>query len=277
VTPNEAMRIASGTDPGMVREHNEDSIGTWAELGLVVLADGMGGYNAGEVASGMATSSVAAGIAQTWTAEELGKLNRADAISLSQVLLAEQVRNTNAAIYAAAESNPECEGMGTTLVACLFHLDFVTVAHVGDSRLYCLRDGSLRQVTDDHSLLQEQIAAGLLTKETAHLSNNKNFVTRAVGVAPEEEAEIHTYEMQSGDLYLLCSDGLHGMVSDEDIQMTLLALGANLDLAARQLIQAANDAGGRDNVSVILVRIGDAPVAAAAGGADPDFDELTWD
>jgi serine/threonine protein phosphatase PrpC len=251
----DALKMTSLSDPGMVRDLNEDRIELRPEIGVVVLADGMGGYNAGEVASAMAVSLVAAGMAQHWSAESWQALDRKAAISLSQKLLQNQVKEANAAIFAAAQNNPDCQGMGTTLVAGLFHDDFITVAHAGDSRLYRLRGDELQQITRDHSLLQEQIDSGMIRKEDAHLSNNRNFVTRAVGVDAQVEAEIHTYDVQVGDLYLICTDGLFGMVGDEEIQMTLGALKANLALAAQQLVSAANDAGGSDNVSVILVRV----------------------
>jgi protein phosphatase len=145
--------------------------------------------------------------------------------------------------------------MGTTLVACVFYDNFLTVGHIGDSRLYRMRSDILEQVTRDHSLLQEQIDSGLITKEDARSSHNKNLVTRAVGIDPEVEAEIHSYDVQKDDIFLLCSDGLNDMIEDDEIQMTLIALRSNLELTAQQLVQAANDAGGRDNVSVMLVKI----------------------
>jgi protein phosphatase len=145
--------------------------------------------------------------------------------------------------------------MGTTLVVALWHDNKMAVGHIGDSRLYRWRGGTLEQVTRDHSLLQEQIDSGMITKEQARHSQNKNLVTRAVGIDPEVETEVHTYPVQPGDVYLLCSDGLSDMVSDEDIQTTLTSLHSNLPLAAEQLVQQANDNGGRDNVSVILVRV----------------------
>ncbi|HXA46791.1 MAG TPA: protein phosphatase 2C domain-containing protein, partial [Burkholderiaceae bacterium] len=197
----------------------------------------------------------AAGMAQHWNPENLASLDRDAAVSMSQTLLQNQVKGANAAIFAAAQNNADCQGMGTTLVAALFYDDFMTVAHAGDSRLYRLRGDEFQQITRDHSLLQEQIDSGMIRKEDAHLSNNRNFVTRAVGVDAQVEAEIHTYDVQVGDLYLICTDGLFGLVADEEIHMTLGALKANLSLAAQQLISAANDAGGNDNVSVILVRV----------------------
>ena len=255
VALTDVLQIVSLTDPGKVRGHNEDCVESRPELGIVVLADGMGGYNAGEVASGMATSAISAGIAGTWTRDSLKGLDRDAAMALSQTVVQEQTSKANAAIYNAAQKDPHCAGMGTTLVVCLFYDNFLTVGHVGDSRLYRMRKDVLEQVTRDHSLLQEQIDSGLITKEDARSSHNKNLVTRAVGIDPEVEAEVHSYDVLPDDIFLLCSDGLNDMIEDEEIQMTLIALQSNLELSAQQLVQAANDAGGRDNVSVILVRI----------------------
>jgi protein phosphatase len=145
--------------------------------------------------------------------------------------------------------------MGTTLVIGIFQGDTLTVAHIGDSRAYRLRDNELIQITRDHSWLEEKIASGLLTREQAQLSRNKNLVTRAVGIDAQVTAEIHDFKVMTGDVYLFCSDGLTDMVSDKEIGMTLNALSANLNLCALQLIQLANDNGGRDNVSVILVKV----------------------
>ncbi|MCY7386923.1 MAG: Stp1/IreP family PP2C-type Ser/Thr phosphatase [Burkholderiales bacterium] len=251
----DVLQIVSLTDPGRVRGHNEDCVESRPELGVVVLADGMGGYNAGEVASGMATSSISAGLADVWTPDALKGLDRAAAMTLSQTVVQQQAAKANAAIYAAAQKDPHCAGMGTTLVACLFYDNFLTVGHIGDSRLYRMRNDVLEQITRDHSLLQEQIDSGLISKEDARSSHNKNLVTRAVGIDPEVEAEVHSYDVQADDIFLLCSDGLNDMIEDEEIQMTLIALRSNLELTAQQLVQAANDAGGRDNVSVMLVRV----------------------
>jgi len=250
-----ALQIVSVTDPGRIRGHNEDCVESRPEMGVVVLADGMGGYNAGEVASGMATSLIAAGLANGWTRAALKKLDREQASAFSQQLLQAEVSKANSAIFEAAQKDPQCAGMGTTLVACLFYDNFLTVGHIGDSRLYRMRNDALEQVTRDHSLLQEQIDSGLITKEDARSSHNKNLVTRALGIDPEVETETHSYEVLEGDIYLLCSDGLNDMIEDEEIQMTLIALRSNLDLTAQQLVQAANDAGGRDNISVMLIKV----------------------
>ena len=245
----DAFQIVCLSDTGQVREHNEDSVDAAAEWGLVVLADGMGGYNAGEVASEMTTSAIVAGVAQYWLPD--GPPDHAGALAL----LREQIRLANCAVYDRAQTDEACEGMGTTVVACLFHDNTVSVGHLGDSRLYRLRNDVLEQITIDHSVLQEQIEAGMLTKAEARLSLHKNLVTRALGIEPEEQGEMHQYAVEVGDLYLLCSDGLNDMLEDEEIQLTLSLLQVNLDVCAKQLIQAANDAGGLDNVSVILVRI----------------------
>lgn len=245
----DALQIVCLSDTGQVREHNEDSVDAAAEWGLVVLADGMGGYNAGEVASEMTTSSIVAGVVQHWQADCPPDHEGALAV------LAEQIRLANCAVYDRALNDEACEGMGTTVVACLFHDDTVSVGHLGDSRLYRLRNHELEQITRDHSVLQEQIEAGLLTKAEARLSLHKNLVTRALGIESYEQGEMHQYAVETDDVYLLCSDGLNDMLEDEEIQEILNQLHVNLDVCAKQLIQSANEAGGLDNVSVILVRV----------------------
>jgi len=252
---SQALEIVSHTDPGMVRSHNEDSVASIAEKGLVVLADGMGGYNAGEVASGMATTVLTTELRQLLEDHAPHEIDPKSGTKAAQKMLQEQVAKANTSIYQAAQSQPQYAGMGTTLVVALFYDNKMMVAHIGDSRLYRMRGDEFSQVTKDHSLLQEQIDAGLLTKEQARHSSNKNLVTRALGIDPTVQTEIHEYDTSPGDLYMLCSDGLSDMVSDDDIGMALQALGANLELAAQQLVQMANDNGGRDNVSVILVKI----------------------
>ena len=239
----------------MVRSHNEDSVVFDASSGLVVLADGMGGYNAGEVASGIAVSVLSTEIKhhlQSVAPEEKDAFSGED---VGVVLLRDNVQKANSSIFYAAESQPQYSGMGTTIVAGLFYDNRVAVAHVGDSRLYRLRGETFETITRDHSLLQEQIDSGIISKEDARTSKNKNLVTRAVGIDAEVEPEVHVHEVQVGDIYLFCSDGLNDMVVDEEIGSTLQMLKANLPLAANELIQQANDNGGRDNVSVILVKV----------------------
>ena len=251
----QALNAASLTDPGRVRDHNEDCIESRPDIGLFVLADGMGGYNAGEVASGMATSLISDGLEEAWNPRDVARMGRDESKRLSERLITEQIARANNAIYTTSQNNPECAGMGTTLVVTLFYDNFLTVAHIGDSRLYRLRGESMEQVTRDHSLLQEQLDSGLITPEEAKLSQNKNLVTRALGIDPTVEPEIHVYETQPDDTYLLCSDGLSDMVEDEEIRLTLITLKSNPNLTVQQLVQAANDNGGRDNISAMLIRI----------------------
>ena len=252
---SEALEIVVKTDSGRVRGHNEDAVFANPNLGIVILADGMGGYNAGEVASGMATTVLASELESAFATTPPHALDRGSGKSYAHACLRDKIASTNLAIHAASESQMQLAGMGTTLVAALFHDNQVTVAHVGDSRLYRLRGDELSVVTRDHSLLQEQIDSGLISREDARYSQNRNLVTRALGVDPAVEAEINDYPVLPGDIYLLCSDGLNDMVEDEEIQLTLQTLSANLELAATQLIEMANDNGGRDNVSVILVKV----------------------
>lgn len=248
------LEIVTRTDAGKVRSNNEDSVLANAACGIVVLADGMGGYNAGEVASGMATSMLGKWLENSAAKREVGA-TLAAALSSTHVALDIGVTETNRAIFSAAQSQAQYAGMGTTLVIGVFQGNQLTVAHIGDSRAYRWRDNEFIQITRDHSWLEEKIASGLLTREQAQLSRNKNLVTRAVGIDAQVSAEIHDFEVMSEDVYLFCSDGLNDMVSDKEIGMTLNALSANLDLCASQLIQSANDNGGCDNVSVILVKV----------------------
>lgn len=251
----EALEVFSQTHPGMVRSHNEDSVACDPACGLVVLADGMGGYNAGEVASGIAVSVVVTEVSHRLQNASPVERGERDGEDLGVSLLRGNIQKANASIFNAAQSQPQYAGMGTTIVSGLFYDNRVVVGHVGDSRMYRLRGEVLETITKDHSLLQEQIDSGMISIEDARLSKNKNLVTRAVGIDADLEPEIHVHDVMVGDIYLLCSDGLNDMVEDDDIQSTIYALQSNLPLAADQLIQMANDNGDRDNVSVILVKI----------------------
>jgi protein phosphatase len=242
------------TDTGRVREHNEDSIATDADLGLVVLADGMGGYNAGEVASGIAVKTIMNLVREGIEREDLERPDAATGLSRAAIILRDAIHRANKIIFQTARTQAECEGMGTTVVAALFHDNRVSVAHVGDSRMYRLRSSQLSQVTLDHSLLQELVDRGFYSPEEAQRAANKNYVTRALGVEPQVEVEIKDIPVIKGDVYVLCSDGLSDMVQDEDIRLTINTFGANLEAVAKQLIQLANENGGRDNVSVLLAQ-----------------------
>jgi len=203
----------------------------------------------------MATMFLSTELEAAFTAKPPYELDKTSGLPYANRCVLDKVALANSAIYKTAESQPQYTGMGTTLVMALFYDNQMTVAHIGDSRLYRLRGEEFGAITRDHSLLQEQIDSGMISVEEARFSQNKNLVTRALGVDPEVEAEMHDFTVQLGDIYLLCSDGLNDMVEDEEIRMTLQMLAANLELAATQLIQMANDNGGRDNVSVILVKV----------------------
>lgn len=250
-----ALEIVSQTNPGMVRSHNEDSVSFDASIGLVVLADGMGGYNAGEVASGIAVSVLSSEVKHLLDSVSPEDRDVKSGDEVGVAVLRENVKKANLSIFNAAQSQPQYAGMGTTIVAGLFYDDRLAVVHVGDSRLYRLRGEEFVSITRDHSLLQEQIDSGVISKELARVSKNKNLVTRAVGVEEEVTPELHVYDVEVGDIYLFCSDGLNDMVEDEDIGAAIQMLQGNLSLAAMQLIEQANDNGGRDNISVILVKV----------------------
>jgi serine/threonine protein phosphatase PrpC len=250
------FEFASASDTGRSRTNNEDSVVVDEDAALAVLADGMGGYNAGEVASGMATSFIKAELGR-WLCEASEQATDTDVRRAMDIC----VDNANRAIFNAANSNPQYAGMGTTLVVAVFRESRLLLGHVGDSRAYRWRDGLLEQITRDHSLLQEQLDAGLITPEQAAVSNNKNLVTRAVGVEDTVLLETHLHHTLPGDLILMCSDGLSDMVDDGHIA-TLLRENDSLPGAVEALVQAANDAGGRDNISVVLVHAhGEAPAA----------------
>ncbi len=239
-------QFCAKTDPGRARENNEDSVVFDAATHTMVLADGMGGYNAGEIASGMATAFINSELSR-WLAEA------GDGASGKEVRRAMEicVGNANLSIYNAANSNTQYAGMGTTLVVGVFRGDSLLIGHIGDSRCYRLRNGVLEQITKDHSLLQEQIDAGLITLAQAANSSIKNLVTRALGVEGQVVLEVNEHIVQPGDLYLMCSDGLSDMVDDVTIAK-IVTTEAELPHIADELISAANANGGRDNISVLI-------------------------
>lgn len=251
------------TDTGKVRDHNEDAIGSNVQSGLLVLADGMGGYNAGEVASGIAVKTVVDLVSEACGREDRADVEPETGFMRQTIVLRDAITRANKIIYQTAQTQPQCEGMGTTLVACLFFDDRISIAHVGDSRLYRLRGSRFEQLTLDHSLLQELVDRGFYSQEEAQRSTNRNYVTRALGVEPNVEVELQEVAVAKGDYYLLCSDGLPDMVEDEDIHLTISTFSSNLDTIGQQLIKLTNDNGGRDNVSVILVQVLDAFPAQA--------------
>lgn len=245
----------SQTDTGRVRSNNEDAIAVDDSCGVAVLADGMGGYAAGEVASGMACDFIRSELGR-WLREASSNASDGDVKRAMDIC----VDNANRAIFGAANSNPTYAGMGTTLVLAVFRSGRLLLGHIGDSRAYRWRAGQLQQITKDHSLLQEQIDAGILTPEQAQYAANKNLVTRALGVEDLVLMETHLHDIQPDDVYLMCSDGLSDMLRDQQIA-DVMAAHTSLPEMGEALVAAANDAGGRDNIAVVLVR--------AQGAADP--------
>ena len=279
------LEIVSQTDVGQVRDHNEDFLRFDDSAGVAVLADGMGGMNAGEVASSMTVlllmdllvafgqgdETLVAELAEPDVTarnvkvpemkaprlpEEQGPVHPRTALRPLPVRIVQHaIEKANQSVFHVSETQPQCQGMGTTVVVSLFYDNKMAVGHLGDSRVYRFRDQRLEQVTQDHSLVQELLDKGLVTPAEARVSSKKNVVTRALRVARKVLVEVHEHETRPGDVYLLCSDGLTDLVTDEDIEVSLQELGGNLALATSHLINLANASGGKDNISVILVRV----------------------
>jgi serine/threonine protein phosphatase PrpC len=243
------LRVAEqyvGTDTGRQRRANEDSM--LARSPLFVVADGMGGAQAGEVASRLAIESFQHGLDDTTDAESS---------------LAAYARAANVSIHELSQANAEHAGMGTTLTAVYVGAEEVAIAHVGDSRAYCLRDGELLRLTDDHSLVDELIRQGKLTPEEAVEHPQRSVITRALGPEPEVEIDTRSYRARGGDVYLLCSDGLTTMVPDALLAQIMLA-HQRLHDTGEALIAAANEAGGRDNITVLLLRVEEVELATSS-------------
>lgn len=250
-----SLEIVNQSDVGRRRPHNEDSTLSDPDYGLVILADGMGGYKAGEVASAIAATTIHHEIVAGLKRVRPGQVNKSDGLHAESGVVRNAIIAANSKIYSTAQKEADCHGMGTTVVVCLFHNSSVTVAHVGDSRIYRLRAGQLSQVTKDHSLIQELIDRGLFSPEDAARNAPKNLVTRALGIEADVRVDVAEEKVECGDLYLLCSDGLNDMVDDEEIRLTLSKYSGNLVRAAEELIREANANGGKDNTSIILVRV----------------------
>jgi len=250
-----ALEIVNISDVGRKRPHNEDSTVSDSHNGLVVLADGMGGYNAGEVASAIAVMTVLHDVIASLKNANPVQPRLEPGISRESSLIKNAITHANTNIYTMARTETHCQGMGTTIVAGLIYGDKISIAYVGDSRLYRLRADNFQQITKDHSLIQELIDRGLYTPEEAVANTPKNLVTRALGLSDKVKVDVIEEQVMPGDIYLLCSDGLNDMVNDEEIHLTLSKYSANLVQAANDLVQLANNNGGKDNISVVLVRI----------------------
>ena len=239
------------TDTGRQRRGNEDCV--LARPPVFVVADGMGGAQAGEVAAGIAVEAFAQGLTGSGTVEQQ---------------LTSRAREANRRIFEIASTQRERAGMGTTLTAAYLDDSQLAIAHVGDSRAYLFRDGSLTRLTQDHSLVDELVRRGKLTEEEAAEHPQRSIITRALGPEPDVDVDTWTYPVRAGDLLLLCSDGLTSMISEERVG-DILARSQGLDDAAQALINEANQAGGRDNITVVLVRLEDVSSGADGTGDQP--------
>jgi protein phosphatase len=251
------------TDRGRLRPHNEDSLLVEAERGLFAVADGMGGHAAGEVASHLAIEAVRASLAETAhpDGDIPGRLR--DAIEEANRRIAEQI-----------EQQPECRGMGTTLVVAVSEGERCWIAHIGDSRAYLIRGERITQLTADHSFVNELVRLGMLSREQAARDPRRNVVTRALGSGAMVVPEIHEYRVEAGDTLLLCSDGLNTMLADERILAVVQEAGGPLEEVCAGLIAAANAAGGEDNISVVAIRWqGDGEAGNGGGPPTPPVAE----
>lgn len=247
------LTMAGITDPGMVRDHNEDCFLILPQKGLAILADGMGGHLAGEVASSLAVNVISRCLTDSLPRARKAR-KTADGFSAEARMVLKAVELANGTIYETSRSRPEFSGMGTTVVVAVFRANKLYVAHVGDSRLYRLRHGSLTRLTEDHSMVQELLRQGLITSEEARTSNARNLVTRALGVEVTVHPDIQEFTVQAGDKYLLCSDGLNDVLTDDDIQSMLSHYGADLEDAIHKMVMVVNAKGGPDNVSIVAIR-----------------------
>lgn len=250
----EALEIVGVSDTGRIRDHNEDSFASDADLGLVVLADGMGGYRAGEVASAVAVSKIFRDTRDGLLTLVPGQVDAESGLRYESLTIRDAILEANNEVYAAARDHREYSGMGTTVVAALFYDNHLTCAHVGDSRMYALRDSNLEQLTVDHTVVQEFIETGMYSEAEAKASFSSNLVTRALGVEREIKVDILERSVRPGDVFLLCSDGLTNMVSEPKI-VKVLSKKQDLEDCARRLTQLANRGGGEDNITIVIIKI----------------------
>lgn len=249
-----SIEVAGKTDVGCVRANNEDNFGYDAALGIFVLCDGMGGEAAGEVASEISVNTVLSYFRQAVENGEYPALELIDEVSTNANALGNALRAANRAIRDAVAADTGRDGMGTTIVAALVRGCNLAIAHVGDSRIYLIRDHTIDQLTNDHSLVMEQVRRGLMTLEQAENSPIQNIITRALGTAEPVEPDLADHQLLEHDLLLLCSDGLTRHLADEQI-LTLVSGSSSLEAACEDLIASAKAAGGHDNITCLLVRV----------------------
>src|SRR5690349_7673952 len=250
--------VAAGlSDVGLQREHNEDSFCILPEYDLFVVADGMGGHKAGDVASRMATNTIASFFRATQSEDATWPFHFDPHLSMAENRLITGIKLANKQIFDASLSNHAVHGMGTTIVTALFSRErkAIYVAHVGDSRCYLVRGGQITQLTRDHSLLNDYLLVMPEMTKEQQAELPKNVITRALGMQDTVAVDLVPAHPQPGDRYVLCSDGLSGMVTDEEIRDIVVAAGEDLDLAVKKLIERANEHGGEDNCTVVITKV----------------------
>jgi len=253
---NLKLTYAGKTNTGLVRTGNEDSFKIDGDCNLFIVCDGMGGHQAGEVASSDACETI------TYCFSELALdinenevLNLKENLSPAADLLVKSIRIANRSIYMRSRSNSALTGMGTTIVAAVFEDDFIHIAHVGDSRAYLMTDNALTRLTVDHSWVSEMQAAGQISEEKASKMVAKNVITRALGVNEKTEIDIRSSRVEAGKTYILCTDGLCGFADDDEILLAAMQARGDIDEIVKNLVQLANDHGGQDNVTVVAIRV----------------------
>ncbi|HVZ71723.1 MAG TPA: Stp1/IreP family PP2C-type Ser/Thr phosphatase [Polyangia bacterium] len=252
------VRFAGDSNVGMKRAHNEDSFYLPESERLAIVADGMGGHASGEVASRLAVETIAGFFKATQEEQQLTwpfKMDKGHRYDVNRMITA--IKLANLKIHEQAQKDPRCHGMGTTVVSALFLDGALVVGHVGDSRLYRRREGTFEQITEDHSLLNDYIKMKHLTPEEIAAFPHKNVIVRALGMKDTVQVDVHIDTPRLGDVYIICSDGLSGMVKDEEIAEIATA-ERDLDAVCEKLISTANQNGGLDNVTVVAVRLEEA-------------------
>jgi len=250
------VKATGRTDVGLKRDHNEDSLLISQELGLFAVADGMGGHAAGEVASKTATSMILDFVGRMSQDQVLTREQTAqEGLNAGEKILYLAIAEANRRLCDLSEENPAYFGMGTTIAAVYLAGELVHIGHVGDSRVYCYRDNGLDILTQDHSWVNEQLQKNVLSQEEARNHRWRNVITRALGNRADVEVDLKTIQVAEGDILLICSDGLTTMVPDSQIAKCIQAIGQDLDRIGDELIRMANEAGGHDNISLILIRV----------------------
>lgn len=253
---NLKLSYAGKTDIGLVRSGNEDSFKIDADRDLFIVCDGMGGHQAGEVASNDACETITycfSELADEINGNEILKLE--ESLPPAADLFVKSIRIANRSIYKRSRSNAGMTGMGTTIVGAVFEDDMIHIAHVGDSRAYLLTNNTLTRMTVDHSWVSEMQVAGQMSEEKASEMVAKNVITRALGVNEKTEIDIRSSRVEAGKIYIFCSDGLCGFADDDEILSASMQAKGDLDQIAANLVQLANDHGGQDNVTVVVIRV----------------------